>query len=136
MDLPLDPKLALAKLPFGSSRVEVRAFFGGEPQLFRRSPASRDGYYWAALGVFAYYDNADNLEAIELAAPASPSLTGQVLTSLRLQDAKQVLRQHDHAMEDESDGAISKALGIGIWSEAGMDGLVQAVIRFKGGYYD
>ena len=136
MELPLDPKLALVKLPFGSSRGEVRAFFDGEPQPFRRSPTSRDSDYWAALGIFAYYDDADNLEAIELAAPASPSLVGQVLTSLRLQEAKEVLRQHDHAMEDESDGAISKALGIGIWSEAGLDGLVQAVIRFSGGYYD
>lgn len=136
MELPLDPQLALANLPFGSSREEVRALLGGAPQLFRRSPASRDSDYWAPLGLFAYYDDADKLEALELAAPASPTLAGHILTALPMQEARQVLLQHDDAMEDESDGAISKALGIGIWSEAGMEGVVQSVIRFSVGYYD
>jgi hypothetical protein len=136
MELPLDANMALTDLPFGSSKSNVRAFFGGEPQPFRRTPTSREGDYWADLGVFASYDDAETLEALELAATANPCLSGQALTSLPLQSAKQLLRRVDDALEEESDGAISKKVGISIWSGAGMHGMVQAVLRFKPGYYD
>lgn len=136
MELPLDANMALTDLPFGSPKSSVRAFFRGEPQPFRRTPASREDDYWADLGVFASYDDADALEALELAAPANPSLSGQILTSLPLQKAKQLLRLVDDAMEDEGDAATSKKFGISIWSGAGNHGMVQAVLRFTPGYYD
>lgn len=136
MQLSLDPSLALADLPFGTPRTVVQDFFDGDPRPFHRSQASRESDYWAELGVFAYYDNAGTLEGLELASPAGPSLSGQVLTALPLQKAKQLLRRLDPTMEDEGSSATSKALGIAIWTGAGEHGMVQAVLRFRRGYYD
>ncbi|MBF9152054.1 hypothetical protein [Novosphingobium jiangmenense] len=136
MDLPLDPEVALPSLPFGTNRHEVRRFFAGEPRTFRRTQADRESDYWAELGVFAYYDNADRLEAIELASPARPVISGETLTCLTLQKAKQLLKRLDDNMKDEGGAATSKALGIAIWTGAGEHGMVNAVLRFAPGYFE
>ncbi|WP_374528717.1 hypothetical protein [Novosphingobium sp.] len=136
MDLPLDPELALPSLPFGTSRHDVRRFFPGEPHPFRRTQADRESDYWAELGIFAYYDDAERLEALELASPARPVVSGETLTCLTLHNAKQLLRHLDATIEEESGAATSKALGLAIWTGAGEDGIVEAVLRFAEGYYD
>lgn len=136
MELPPDPNLALSNLPFGTCRDEVRRFFPGEPQSFRRTQTDREGDYWADLGVFAHYDDADGLEGVELASPAHPVLSGENLTSLTIQKAKQLLRRFDRTIEDQGNAAISKVLGIALWTGAGDHGIVQAVMRFAPGYYD
>ncbi len=136
MELPLDPNMALEGLHLGSCKQAVRDFFQGGPQTFQRTPHSNEGDYWPDLGVFAYYDDAEALEALELTAPARPMLSGHTLTSLPFQKAKQLLQRLDHEVEIDSDGAISKKFGIGLWSGAGAHGAVDAVIRFVPGYYD
>jgi hypothetical protein len=136
MNLPLDPKLALANLPFGLHRDQVKRFFGGEPTPFCRTQADQEGYFWPTLGVFAYFDDADGLEGLELAAPANPSIAGTDLTSLTIQQAKQLLKRFDNSLDDEGSAATSKALGIAIWTGSGSHGVVQAVMRFAPGYYD
>lgn len=136
MDLPLDPGLALGNLPFGSPKTSVRAFFGGQPRPFRRSPESREDDYWADLGLFASYNDAGTLEALEFAAAAEPSVQGQSLTSLPMWKARELLYSIDDALVVETGAATSKKWGISAWSEAGDDGLVQSVLRFIPGYYD
>ena len=140
MELPLTPESALAGLPFGTPRDAVRSFIGGHPREFRRWPEADDrpSDYWPDLGIFAYYDSADTLEALELAASAQPILAGHVLTSLPLQKAKELLRTFDTEIEIEEDGyqVTSKKLGVGLWSGEGPHGIVQAVMKFAPGYYD
>ena len=136
MELPLDPHMALIDLPFGTPRRQVKTFFSGEPQPFRRSSVSREGDYWPDLGVFASYDEADTLEGLKLSAPAGPFLSGKILTVLPLQEAKQLLRRLDDAMEEKGEAAISKRYGIAVWTSAGMHGNVKAGLRFAPGYYD
>jgi hypothetical protein len=136
MELALETGMALSGLPLGSPRSKVTGFFGREPRPFKRTETCNESDYWPDLGVFAYYDDAANLEALEFAEPANPAVLGHVLTDISLQEAQQLLRRLDRDVEIEADGAISKKLGIGIWSEAGMDGPVQAVIRFRDGYLD
>jgi hypothetical protein len=60
MELPLDPGLALEGLPFGSSKIAVRAAFESAPQEFERSQASEGGDYWPDLGIFAYTTMAES----------------------------------------------------------------------------
>lgn len=136
MELPLDAAIALPGLPFGSPRNEVRAFFGDGSQPFQRTPACSEGDYWTNLGIFASYDGLRTLEAIEFAALANPTLSGQILTALSLQKAKQLLRSIDAAIEDEGSAAISKRFGISVWTGAGLHGMVKSVFRFRPGYYD
>jgi hypothetical protein len=136
MELPLDASLALANLPFGSPKSSVRTFFGGQPQPFHRTPASREEDYRADVGVFASYDEAGALEALEFAAPAEPSVQGQLLTSLPMRKAKELLQLIDDALAVEAGAATSKKWGISVWSGAGDDGVVQSVLRFASGYYD
>lgn len=136
MDLPLDASLALANLPFGAPKSSVRALFGRQWQPFYRTPSSREDDHWANLGVFASYDEAGALEALEFAAPAQPSVQGQPITSLPLRRAKELLHAIDDALEVETGAATSKKWGISVWSGGGEEGIVQSVLRFAPGYYD
>jgi hypothetical protein len=88
--------------------------------------------------MFAYYDSADTLEALEVAASAQPILSGHVLTSLPLQKAKELLLKFDTEIEIEEGGylVISKKLGVSLWSGEGPHGIVQAVMKFAPGYHD
>ena len=136
MDLPLDECMALNGLPFGASRIEVRAFVGGEAQRFRRSVVGPEGDHWPEFGIFAYYNDAEQLEALEMSKPAKVYFFGTDLISLSLCKAKQVLSSVDETMEDEGNAGISKKWGVGVWTGSGEHGQVQAVIRFANGYYD
>jgi len=127
----------LKGLPLGLSKERVRAFFGNDHQQFRRSPDSNPTDYWAAAGVFAYYDGADFLEAMEFSSPSDPTLNGASLVRVSMGDAIERLRLLDPDLSVEPGGATSTKLGIGVWSSTGaLDQLVMSAITFRPGYYE
>jgi hypothetical protein len=135
-ELVFEPGGGLKDLPIGSSKESVRAFFGKGHQPFSRSSDSYPADYWSKEGIFAYYDVANLLEALEFSEPSEPTLHGICLTTTSLSGAIDVLRSLDPKLHVEQDGAISKKLGIGIWSSGELDQPVESVITFGPGYYD
>lgn len=136
-DLAIELGGGLKGLPIGSSAGSVRAFFGRGHQPFKRSPDSHETDYWPDEGVFAYYDAANLLEAIEFSTPSDPTLQGASLTTAMLRDAIGHLRSLDPETRLEAGGATSTKLGVGIWSSTGeLDQPVMSVITFGPGYYD
>jgi hypothetical protein len=127
----------LKGLPLGSSVGSVRAFFGSRHQPFKRSPDSDETDYWPDIGVFAYYNAANLLEAVEFSTPSGPTLQGTSLTTVKMRDAIDHLLSLDPETRLESGGATSTKLGVGVWSSTGEpDQPVTSMITFGSGYYD
>ncbi|MER8759767.1 hypothetical protein NKH69_29710 [Mesorhizobium sp. M0976] len=115
-ELALEPGGGLRGLPIGSSKGNVRTFFGDKHQPFKRTPEGNPIDYWADAGVFAYYDSDERLEALEFASPSNPTLNGLALISVSMGEATQILQSLDPKLRLEPDGATSTQLGIGVWS--------------------
>jgi hypothetical protein len=127
----------LKGLPIGSSVGSVRVFFGSGHQPSKRSPNGYKADYWPDKGVFAYYNAANLLEAIEFSTPSGPTLEGACLTTAKMQDAFNHLLSLDPETRLELSGATSTKLGIGVWSSTGEPAQpVMSVITFGPGYYD
>ncbi|MER9052304.1 hypothetical protein NKH89_34885 [Mesorhizobium sp. M0923] len=136
-ELALEPGGGLRGLPIGSSKGNVRTFFGDKHQPFKRTPEGNPMDYWADAGVFAYYDSDERLEALEFASPSNPTLNGLALISVSMGEATQILQSLDPKLRLEPDGATSTQLGIGVWSSTGeVDQPVMSAITFGSGYYD
>lgn len=87
--------------------------------------------------MFAHYDATNLLEAIEFAAPSDPTLGGVSLATATMRDAIDHLCSLDPQTQPEGGGAISTALGVGVWRSTGeLDQPVMSVITFGPGYYD
>ncbi|MCW2396650.1 MULTISPECIES: hypothetical protein [unclassified Sphingobium] len=126
----------LRGLPLGSSRGSVRAFFGNGHQPFKRSADSEEADYWSKEGVFAYYDDAELLEALEFSKPSDPTLQGESLTTVMMGEAIDYLLMLDPELRLEPGGATSSKVGVGVWSSTGEpDQPVMSVITFGPGYY-
>lgn len=127
----------LKGLPIGSSVEDVRTFFGNGHQPFERSHDSGATDYWPSDGVFAYYDAANLLEALEFSTPSDPTLSGLHLTTTMMREAMAHLRSLDPGTRFDASGATSTKLGVGVWSSTGdPDQPVGSVITFGTGYYD
>lgn len=136
-ELAIEVGGGLKGLPIGSSMSSVREFFGIGHRPFKRSPDSHEIDYWPNEGVFAYYDTANLLEAIEFSAPSHPALQGASLTTGMMRDAIDHLYSLDPETRLEPGGATSTKLGVGVWSSTGeYDRPVMSVITFGPGYYD
>lgn len=139
MIFDIEPTAGIRGLPLGSPRAAVREFFGTDPQVFRRTPSGNPADYWAQEGVFAYYDGADNLEALEFASPAEPKLDGERLTGAAMKQATAFLMSLDPAVSVEEGGASvhSTRLGVAIWcptpEERGAS--VESVLVARGAYF-
>ena len=139
MDFDIDPNVGVRGLALGSSKEVVRRFFGTEPKVFQRSPGDNPADYWAEGGVFAYYDSAGNLEALEFALPAEAALHGTVLTEASMMDATAFLSSLDPTIDIDEGGASvrSHRLGVGLWcptpDEPGA--AVQSVLICGPGYF-
>lgn len=127
----------LRGLPIGASVDSVRLFFGSKHQSFKRSHDSDEADYWPDKGVFAYYNAANLLEAVEFSTPSRPKLQGACLIALTMEDAIDHLLLLDPETRIEPGGATSAKLGVSIWSSAAEpDRPVMSVITFGPGYYD
>jgi hypothetical protein len=127
----------LKGLPIRSSKESVRTFFGAGHEPFKRTPDCISADYWPDRGVFAYYDSANLLEALEFSDHDGPTLDETCLTTAVLGEAIERLRSFDPDLCVEPDGATSTKLGIGVWSSTGeLDQPVTSAITFGPGYYD
>jgi len=95
--------------------------------------------YFKTEGVFAYYDKHGKLEAIEFARPSNPLLDGLALLQVSCDLVKSTLRAKDPAYEEDAAGAVSNAVGVGLYApNAAEDPTApcEGIIVFRDGYYD
>jgi hypothetical protein len=89
--------------------------------------------------VFAYYDKHGRLEAVEFAPPANPMLDGVELLRISHETVMSTLRAKDPVLEQDRDGALSHAVGIGLYAPTAEDDPTkpcESIIAFRPGYYD
>ncbi|MGS0996966.1 hypothetical protein [Rhodanobacter sp. UC4436_H3] len=140
MERVITSQKGVGRLVFGMSAAQVRALLHARFNSFKRTPdAACPSDHFADLGLFAIYDKAGHLEAIELAPPAAPELYGMNLLGMGFDEAVKYLKSKDPQLEREVDGAISLALGISLYApHAAKDPKLpsESVLVFAPGYYD
>lgn len=137
MAFDIVPLHGITGLAFGASKDDVRLHFGEGYREFRRTPGAALSDYWADLALFAYYDEAARLEALEFAPEAVVRLAGQNLFALDGRAATKFLSDMDGTLTEDADGLTSERLGIGIWTNARpIDSAPQSVLVFRHGYLD
>ena len=140
MKYEIAPGRGVNGILFGTGMQGVRAALGAGFKSFKRTPdAAHPCDYFADVGLFANYDKAGHLEAIELASPATPELYGINLLGMGFDQAVKYLKSKDPQLEREADGAISLALGISLYApHAAKDPKLpsESVLVFAPGYYD
>ena len=128
------------RILFGMSTSQVRALLHARCNSFQRSPdAAHPIDHFVEVGLFAHYDRAGHLEAIELASPAAAGLYGINLLGMGFDEAAKYLESRDPQLQREVDGAISLALGISLYApHAVKDPKLpsESVLVFAPGYYD
>ncbi|EIL95010.1 MULTISPECIES: hypothetical protein [Rhodanobacter] len=128
------------RLLFGMSASQVRALLHARFNAFKRSPdAAHPTDHFVEAGLFANYDRAGQLEAIELASPAAAGLYGINLLGMGFDEAVKYLKSRDPQLQREVDGAISLALGLSLYVPYAKDdpkAPAESVLVFAPGYYD
>jgi hypothetical protein len=139
MKYEIVPNKGMNGILFGMNVQRVRALMGTGFKSFKRTPdAVVPCDYFADMGVFANYDKAGHLEAIELASPATPRLYGINLLGMSFDETLKYLKSKDSQLDQEADGAISRELGISLYApHAAKDpkAPVESVLLFVNGYY-
>src|SRR5579883_1921988 len=80
LKLEIEPYQGLAGIQFGMTPEEVRQVLGNTVRTFRKSPSDAlETDYFDALGIQVFYKQPGVCDAIELAAPAKPTLKGKDL---------------------------------------------------------
>jgi hypothetical protein len=134
------PNKGMNGILFGMDAQKVRTSMGTGFESFKRTPdAAFPCDYFADVGIFANYDKAGHLEAIELASPAAPALYEINLLRMRFDEALKYLKSKDPQLDQEADGAISLALGISLYaphSAQDPNMPAESVLLFAAGYYD
>ena len=90
--LQIRPGCGLAGLPFGTSRDEVRAFFG-DPSSSDQSPIGLGADQW--LGVTAHFGTVEHLQALELSSPRHFTLDGTMISAIEFEVVVAFLRDLD-----------------------------------------
>jgi len=140
MDYRIDPLVGVGPIRFSMSREAVREHMKSRLQSFQRSPVDAilcD--FFPDEGAFFYYDSRDYLEAIEFAAPATPTLFGVDIFGLTFRTAVSWLSEFDTHIEVEPDSVIAFELGVSVYAPLAKDDedvRVESVLIFRRGYYN
>lgn len=118
------------------TRDQVRAALAVPWEAFSRTTGADVSDHFRSIPAFAEYTPDGFLQAVEFARGASVSLGRLDLTGSTLSEAIERLAMLDPDLEREPSGCISKAVGVGLWSEGARDLPAQSVIVFAPGYYD
>jgi hypothetical protein len=121
---------------FGMTRHQVRTALPVRFEALARTPGAEVADHFPTIPAFAYYSKEGTLEAVEFAPGATVSLGDFDLTRQVISEAIEHLARADPRLKREPSGCISKACGIGLWSEGGLGAPPQSVIVFARGYYD
>ena len=133
------PRAGVGSLLLGMTRSDVRACFKEKPKAFHRGHDPNETDFFVSARVFAYYDEAEVVEAIELALPAQAVLQGRDLLKMTFGEAKVFLTGLDPDLAIEVDALTAYRLGIGVWASLakGDPGApIESAIVFRDGYYD
>jgi len=140
MEFKIIPFIGAEDIRFGMSRRLARSFFSSNRQTFKKNlqdivPCD----YYEKEGVFLYYDQSQQLEAIEFMKPSRPHLAHCFLLEKPFIEAKQKLAQLTNELSEEADGAIAWDIGVSIYSPLAKEdpmAPVDSVLVFRKGYYD
>jgi hypothetical protein len=140
VDFEIKPRMGAGTIEFGMSPSEVRSQIRATSVPFKRTAEVEfPSDYFKTEGVFAYYDKHGKLEAIEFARPSNPLLDGLALLQVSCDLVKSTLRAKDPAFEEDAAGAVSNAVGVGLYApNAAEDPTApcEGIIVFRDGYYD
>ena len=89
--------------------------------------------------IYAYYNKAGRLQAVECWAPVRPTLDGINLLGMSAKEAMTLLSSRDPSLTYERGGATARSLGVGLYiPHPGREARepAETVIVFEKGYYD
>jgi hypothetical protein len=139
MNYRIVPLQGVDELKFGNSVDDVRSRLGSEFKSFKRSQdMAIPCDCFKKLGVIIYYKSTGELEALEFTPVANPIFDGVELLKIPFAEARALLRARDPALEEDAEGAVSHAVGIGLYApaaEADPTAPCESVIVFSEGYY-
>lgn len=127
------------EMEFGMSPEQIRRNLGSRFLAFKRS--EKDVFptdYFEEVGVFCYYNETGNLNAIEFTRPADPTLNGIRFIGMGFDAAKSEFISMGQEIEEETDAAIAFGLGISIYAPLAKESPsapVETVLVFREGYY-
>jgi hypothetical protein len=128
----VEPFVSFGPLVFGASRDAVQAALGEKPREFRKgcSPTRVEAY--KVSGAHAHYDEAGELEFVEVMAPCIPVYAG---VQLLRPDATSVIAELEaaglHVRDDRDGGYWFDGHGFALYAPYGE---TQGVSAFRRGY--
>lgn len=123
-------------LRFGMTHDQVRSALAAAFQPFSRTPDADVADRFPSIPAFAHYSANGTLEAVEFGPGATVTLGDFDLTEPAIAEAIKHLAILDPGLEREPSGCISKACGVGLWSERDFGEPAQSVIVFARCYCD
>ena len=140
MDLTIEPYAGVLPIRFGMPRAEVRRLLAPEVPVTKKlfvSPLPRDTFLQTGLHV--YYRDPGCCEAVELFAPAAPTLHGQPILGRPYTQVERWLLQLDPSSRLDPTGLRASQLGVAVFIPSRVkspNDSVQGVIAFDRGYYE
>ena len=141
LDVKLEilPYRAVAGIQFGMTPAQVREILGSQVRRFKKAPASElEADAFDHLGIQVFYKQPGVCEAIELSAPAEPTLQGKSLVGHSFQTLKEWFQAIDDSIEIDDTGLTSHLLGTGLYAPFAATSPgepVESVLVFEKGYY-
>lgn len=141
MDLLIKPYVCAGVIHLGMTSQDILALSLGPVKRFKRAPTQLlPSEHYLDIGVIVSYKSPGVVESIELSRPANPIFKDFNLFQLPIQKIKDLLLHEDPNLMIDSDGFISRKLGIGIYviglDDDEFDAEVESIIVFEEGYYD
>jgi hypothetical protein len=140
MELAISPYDGAGAIRFGMSVDEVRRTIGKSFSSFfktQTSPVQTDAF--DSEGIHVHYKSPGVCEAVEMAAPACPTLNGELLVGRPYEQVSSLIKSLDSEVKEDEAGVTAFGLGIGLYApSAAKDprSPVESVIVFEKGYYD
>ena len=107
MRFEITPRKGINSLRFGDDREEVRKALSTTLGPYSMGLRGADAYdCYSVAGLFAYYDSADKLEALEAARPSEVQFSGADILSMDLGAAIAFLSEIGEEVTPEEDGAV------------------------------
>lgn len=141
LDVKLEilPYQAVAGVQFGMTSAKVREILGNPERRFKQTPTSElETDAFDHLGIQVFYKQPGVCEAIELSAPAQPTLRGKRLVGHSFQALKEWFQAIDDSVEIDDTGLTSHRFGTGLYAPFAAispDEPIESVIVFEKGYY-
>jgi hypothetical protein len=132
MIFSITPHLGAGTLRFGMSRLAIRAQLAQTPHPFLRADVEDTDFY-AELGLFVLYDEAERCVALEFTRPARVLLGDVSLLALSKKKAVALLGA-DPAFELDTASYTCYEVGIGAYYEVARR--AESVIAFAPNYYE